>query len=346
MTHLNAKSPSKLGIGFQPVIGTPKAKSLCRMGILPADLYTILSRFAFCIFVACVNLDANFAAGPSGESESGLSTDTLQVRCEVGPSTIQTAKPFAYTIDVQSPDPVWVSLSNPERRSIGEFTIVSQARSESALVLQLETIRVGQQEIPAIQIQVKTKNESITLSTQPTRVEVESVVPTTFDPTQFRDLKPAFDETPSVVGTAANWIWFLIALVLAILIGIVLMRKHQASDAVVRKRWVAEINALETQVQQQTLTLTQAHDEVCQKTRQWIRHATRSRSIESLATDVLLERLRNLSWPTAALDRLSTMLFRNDRLKFAGDLPKTESLSSIFDDARFIINASPLDRAT
>lgn len=346
MTHLNAKSPSKRGIGFQPVIDTPQAKSLCHLGNLPADLYTMLGRFAFCIFVACVNLNANFAAGPSGESESGFSTDTLQVRCEVGPSTIQTAKPFEYTIDVQSPVPVWVSLSKPERKSIGEFTIVSQSPSESALVLQLETIRVGQQEIPAIQIQVNAKNESITLSTQPTRVEVESVVPITFDPTQFRDLKPAFDATPTVGGTAANWICFLIVTALATLIGIVLIRKHQTSDAVVRKRWVAEINALETQVQQQTLSLAQAHDEVCQKTRQWIRHATQSRCSESLATDDLLERLRKQSWPTAILDRLSTMLFRNDRLKFAGDPPKTESLSSIFDDARFIINASPLDRAT
>jgi transposase-like protein len=296
-----------------------------------------------------VNLHACFAAVPNAETESGLNTDRLRVRCEVGPATIQTAKPFAYTIDVQSPVPVWISLANPDQGTVGDFLILSQSQSESSLALQLETIRVGPQEIPAIQIQVNAANESITLSTEPTRVEVESVVPTTFDPTKFRDLKPAFAPTPSG-GRIASWVWLLVASTLAILIGLALYRRRGPSDTVLRKRWTAEIDALETQHHQQTLTLAQAHDEACQQTRQWIRQATRARGpllpSESLATNDLLERLSERSWPPETLDRLSTLLTRNDRLKFAVDPPSPESLSSIFDDARFIINASPLDRAT
>lgn len=270
--------------------------------------------------------------------------------------TIRVAQPFELQLQVETPDPVLVELADESARSFSDFDIVrtrtlgpvpvslvadvaeqadAAQRFRTTLVLVLETVRAGQRDLPAFNVQVSAGESVFVLVSEAAEIVVEGVVPDDFDPMQFRDLKPPAEiEATKNESGVTPWLLILVILLLGVIF--FFFRRSRTSDSAILQRWIAEIDSLENDVQNRALTLSIAHDEACERIRQWIQSST-GIAATSLPTDSLMSELQSRSLPESWLQRLSNMLSRNDEMKFAANAVHPESLSGVFDDARWLI---------
>jgi hypothetical protein len=301
----------------------------------------------FCRWLLCSALVCACLA----DSLAEVLKESIRLTSSVSVDNVRVGQPFQLSLIVESSDPIHAALADPAQSSLGDFHLVTQQtlgprlisggdenvadRFQSTLVLQLETARAGERRVPPISIDVRVGEEVVTLVSEPVKLMVAGVVPADFDPTQFRKLKP-LAEFNSAQESPSSWFWWVAPLV-CVMGGLALLwRKSRNRDAAIRKRWIAEIDALETQVHNQSISLPIAHDEACTRIRQWIEWSYRF-SATSLPTDQLIDALQSRSWPSPMLDRLSSMLRSNDQMKFANQTHSPEALSSVFDDARWLI---------
>ena len=216
------------------------------------------------------------------------------------------------------------------------------------MVYRIESLRAGIQTIAPITFDAIGLDSQETLQTEPIRINVLGVVPPDQDPTEFQDLKPlavpAVDPPP-----VSDWRWAIPFAGLVLGASLWGLRTYRRSETRQRKRWIAEIDRIETDLANRSIESTEAHDEACGTVRQWIQWQERIPAT-SQAADQLVEQLRHRTWTSSMLDRLSSMLNRNDMLKFSSDhnarrqAVSDQGLTSVFDDARWLMIQSTKKR--
>ena len=285
--------------------------------------------------------------------------DTAEITTVLPTKSIQVARPFEFKIQVESDRPVMIELSGEASKSLGDFQIVGQhslgpiamsqdntdERYRTTLAFMLEADRAGQRNLPALKVQVSAGEDSFHLVSDAATVDVQGVVPTDFDPTQFRELKPFTKLDPASDSTSIAY-WLMVPIFLLIGVGVFLSwRRSTTSDAAIRKRWIAEIDSLQSDLNNRSITLPVAHDETCVRIRHWIQSST-GIPASSLPTDSLIADMRSRRWSESLLQKLSETLRRNDRLKFSAIPELSDGASAVFDDARWMIRHQDLSDAT
>ncbi len=302
--------------------------------------------FLVCGFVLCC-VNSNSADAAQVDSNQGRPKLTTVLPTQ----TIRVAEPFDVKLAVVSTDPAVVELLDDMPNTPDDFDIVGRRlvgpvpismtqkdatyRFQTTLILAMETARAGRRNLPEIKLKVSAAGAVFNLSSDPATVDVKGIVPKDHNATEFRELKPAV-EARTTAETTRTGFWFVAAF--ASLIGAMFFfyRKSRTSNAAIRRRWIAEIDLLENGLRNRAIGLPESHDETCHLIRRWIQ-ATADIPASSLPADKLIIELESKSWPEPLLDRLSNMLRRNDRIKFAAEAIGQEQANTVFNDARWVV---------
>jgi len=275
--------------------------------------------------------------------------------------TVSIAQRFEVRIEVTAPKGSRVAFATPDE-SLGVFDVlgvqdipdipVTDKQSRWTRILSLETIRIGPQSVPPIDVTVQDDNESKppqTLSTEPIPIEIESVLAPDEqnEPAEFRDIAGELSLPEPVAPRSSNnfWIGAMMAAALVFFGALVWFVRWVSNRP---GRWCRrEIARLKN------MPITDAGNYVETMTawKEVVRVATSGsnrRLPQSQSTSDMLAIGREHGFDDSQVDDLHASLRYADRLKFASgaaeDVAENERESlrrSIHNLDRFLLNPEP-----
>jgi hypothetical protein len=277
------------------------------------------------------------------------------VTAKASVDTVQVAEPFRVELVVTAPVGSKVNFPSNANK-LGAFDVLetrdvfdvpSQDTSQVRIwtrYLTLESIESGEQQIPALDVQVSHGQEETLLHSRPITIRVASVLEDRSDPTKFRDIQPVFDiDIPVEKSTAWMWWWGASAIGIAALalVGLVATR---------RRRWIkpkdwacAELDELEATCADSAVASGAAAQRLSDIVRSYL--LLQFNIVESGRTpQELLQVVESNNWISGAtVKRLGSLFQLSDGAKFAGLELSTGELLSALNEAREVIDSVELE---
>ncbi|EMI20442.1 hypothetical protein RMSM_02617 [Rhodopirellula maiorica SM1] len=241
--------------------------------------------------------------------------------------------PIKLTVTVTAPVDAEIEFP-PTPETIGPFDVVSVDDMPSVPVLDdadsatrrwtrrmtLETLAVGEQTIPAIEIRYVLRDaataESGLLRTKPIPIQINSVLSSDDTPKAFRQMKPSLPIEPEAKATPVHWGMIASALVAFALLAIAMKRRRKRT--VTPKQWASRrVAALELRQQANEIDNRSAYLELAEIARDYV-IAREGLNPSVMTTDEVTRYVTSKSsLPSETQKRLVAWLVDAEQTKFA-----------------------------
>lgn len=286
----------------------------------------------------------------------------VKLTATVDKATARVAEPIQLKLEVEAPRGTRVELPSPTGKW-GEFDVRSSKRTKEVpaadngenrtwfLQMTLDTIKTGDLTIPPIEVRYATDAKSTTfktLSAEPIRIHITSVLENRADPTKFHDIKGTIDVAVPEVRSYA-WIGWTVggigaATVLALLTLVVVKRKRSPSPAA----W-----ALATIAELEQLPLASADDaeavfnETVDVVREYFELQFGVPTLTRTTRELLNEAAEESALDTTARQRLTSLVTIADEIKFARRGVGEQQVRQAFEHAKaFVAECERCHQAT
>ena len=317
--------------------------------------------------VVCVPLMVTALGQDSESRRFEANEDGVQLTAELNADgAIRIAEPVPLRITVVAPSGTSVVMPRVGV-TLGDWLVVdardtsdvplsgSDSRRQSSLLVTLESLSTGERRTPSMEVLYRLSSDrkgganpeasSVAgeprqgvITIPPLSMNVDSVLDANEAPDKFRDIKDGMAAIPNSEAAGSHrlaWIGGLLGmLVLGIAIGKWLRRQPKPGP------WARQqISEIEAQHAQGILSTAEAYMQVSLGLRRYLQlsHDTPARA---LATDEITMSLGQSGFSNDAIESACRVLETADACKFSPQGAPFTSESSLFDDARLVINES------
>lgn len=300
----------------------------------------------FVVVVTSVVSAISVAADVASETERPL------VSSSVSTERVQVAEPFRLSTKVEVPLGARVTFP-PVGDKLGAFDVTGQKVIEDfpsaedtdkriwSRTLTLESITVGDLEIPPHEVQVQIAGETVTLQTKPIPMHVISVLEDRADPTQFRDIHSLNDLEAPIKSSSNSWMWWSGGAAVVGLSGAAMLFSVRRRNMVTPVTWAhQQLSAL------QASRLVEQGDDVLVPSelsliiRDYLQHQFELEATAHTSTELLSAIRQQRLLPDELVDRYLKLLADTDLVKFAGLSMSSADLNSVIDQTRELIDAT------
>jgi hypothetical protein len=271
---------------------------------------------------------------------------------EASKSTVQVAEPFTVTVSVNVPATAKVRLPQIIG-TLGTFDVGEQKElldvplgdgtRQWSLQLTLESIITGEQEVPALEIQVLEAGQNYTLRSQPVAIRVASLLEDRADPTRFRDIRSLVDLPIPQASPSPRWLWWSAAAVvsgLVIAAALLVASRVRSKRSLAPARWAQrQLEALSDSDRMRQGDAEAVTTELSAVLRNYLQLELKLNA-PALTTPELLASIDDRGWLTASeLSQFRGLCEAADLAKFAGLRLSQPEMQAAIDRARVWIEA-------
>lgn len=290
--------------------------------------------------------------GAPNALSSVVADGPVKVNATVDKGTARVAEPIQLTLEVEAPRGTRVELPSPTGKW-GEFDVRSSKRTKEVpsadnaanrtwvLQMSLDTIKTGDLAIPPVEVRYATDAKSTafkTLSIEPVKIHIASVLENRADPTKFHDIKGTVDVAMPEVRSYAWLGWTAggigAATALALLTVLVIKRKRGPSPAA----WaLAAITDLEQLPVSDAAEAESVFNETVDIVREFFELQFGVPTLTRTTRELLKEAADESALDATARQRLTSLVTIADEIKFARRGVGEQQVRQAFEHAKAFI---------